>query len=187
MLTAFLLCFANPNTLKGCALDWSFDPMPLSQRKARNTEPYATADQAWIMLVPTTGEAVRFRGVQLAEATSYSVSVPTWHVITLYRRGASGCVSYIVSIRTYQKSADTQDVTRVFKAGTIEAVMELLERYMPEDDVASGISPQDYKALGPVQATLHTAKTQSNISQVRRHYDAMVGDFLFRIGALELS
>jgi hypothetical protein len=186
-LTAFLLCFANSNSLKGCALDWSLDPMPLSQRKARAAEPCATADQAWITLMPTKGANVRFRGAAVAEATSYSVSVSAWHVITLYRHGASGRTKYIVSIRTHQKSVDAQDVVRVFKAATIEAVMDLLERYTPEDDVASSLSPQDYKALGPVQAALHTAKTRSDISQVRRHYDAMVGDFLFSIGTLELS
>jgi hypothetical protein len=160
--------------------------MPLSQRKPGDAEPCATADQAWITLKPTKGASVRFRGAALAEATSYSASVSAWHVITLYRHEKASRTRYIVSIHTHQKSVDAQDVVRVFKAATIEAVMDLLERYTPEDDVVSSLSPQECKALGPVQAVLHSTKTQSDISQVRRHYNAMVGDFLFRIGTLEL-
>lgn len=158
--------------------------MPLAQRKARDAQPPVADDQAWITLVPTSGADVRFRGAWMAEATSYSAYVPTWHVITLYRRGASSRVSYVVSIRTHHKSVDAQDMTRVFKAATIEAVMALLERYTPENDVRPSLSVAECKRLGPVQAALHTAKMDSDISQVRRHYGAMVGDFLFRIGAL---
>jgi hypothetical protein len=110
--------------------------------------------------------------------------VPVWHVIKLYQRGASGPVSYIVSIRTHHKSVDAEDMTRVLKAATIEAVMESLERYTPEDDVASSLSSTECKGLGPVQAALHSAKLRSDVSQVRRHYDAMVGDFLFRLATL---
>ncbi len=161
--------------------------MPLSQRNARDAKPSDSDDQAWITLVPTKGAAVRFRGTRVAEATSYSASLPLWHVITLYRRRASASDGYIVSIRTHQKSVDAKDMSRVCKASTIEAVMDLLETYKPEDDLPSGLSAAEHKRLGPVHAALHTAKMRSDVSQVRRHYHAMIGDFLFRIGSLGLS
>jgi hypothetical protein len=76
---------------------------------------------------------------------------------------------------------------RVVRAASIEAVMDFLEQYSPEKEVQSSLSASELKRLGPVQAALHTAKMRRDISQVRRHYDAMVGDFLFNIGSLKLS
>jgi hypothetical protein len=190
-LTGFLLCFANSKGFKGCTLVWSLNPMPLSQRKALDVKSPASLnaddDQAWITLAQTTGEDVRFRGVSVAEATSYTPSAPMWHVISLYRRGAAGCVSYVISVHTHQKSVGVEDTVRVFKAATIDVVMDMLERYTPEQDVRSNMAESEIKRLGPVQAALHSAKMHRDMSQVRRHYDAMVGDFLFRIGSLKLA
>ena len=163
--------------------------MPSSQRKARDEKPAAVPraadDLLWITLEQSSGENVRFRGALVAEATSYSANVPVWHVISLYQRGASGCVSYIVSIRSHQKSVGIADSARVFRAATIEAVMDMLEGYKAEKDVFSSQSADEIKRLGPAQAALHTTKMRRDVSQVRRHYDAMVGDFLFRVGSLK--
>jgi hypothetical protein len=163
--------------------------MPLAQRKAR-PEKTPVADSAdkgllWITLTQTEGEDIRFRGAYVAEATSYTPNAPVWHTITLYRRGASGCVSYVVSIRIYQKTLGIEDKARVFTVATIDAVMDLVENYRPEADVQTPLSANAVKQLSPVQAALHTAKLQRDISQVRRYYDAMVGNFLFTIGALK--
>jgi hypothetical protein len=165
--------------------------MSLSQRKARNAKANVAAaaddDHAWIRLTQTDGRTVRFHGTLIVEASSYTSSTPVWHVITLYQRDTPASVSYIMSIRTHQKSASIEDTLFVFKLATLEAVMDLLEQYTPENDVHSGITASELKQLAPVEAALHTAKMQCDISQVRRHYAAMVGDFLFKIGSLKLS
>lgn len=165
--------------------------MSLSQRKTRDAKtPAGQRDDdglQWITLVQTSGKDVRFRGTYIAEATSYRASVPIWHVIHLYRRCASGCVSYVVSIRTHQNTVGVEETIRVVRAASIEAVMDFLEQYSPEKEVQSSLPASELKRLGPVQAALHTAKMRRDISQVRRHYDAMVGDFLFNIGSLKLS
>ncbi|MEM9500775.1 MAG: hypothetical protein AAF941_02900 [Pseudomonadota bacterium] len=134
-----------------------------------------------IVLVRPSGSSVRFEGVLLADAQNRTDHIAVWHELALYRK-ADG--AFVVTVRMCHKDDRFEGALHVFNAQTFEAVMEIVERYsdsitceslMPKPDA----DDEDDADEDDAETDLHSVVIDHQLKQIRRHYEAMVGDFLF--------
>jgi hypothetical protein len=155
----------------------------MRQRKAN--EPEAAVSEGehapLITLTQSSTKPLQFRGVLIAEANSYNPNIIIWHELALYRRIEG---SYILRLQVRKKLPGTEDNVHIFEGDTLEKIMDAIERYMPEYDVSS--APDGTVNAKPLNAedALTAAVLRQDIQQVRRHYDALAGDFLFALNSL---
>jgi hypothetical protein len=160
--------------------------MPMRQRIANDRQAQLAFGEddglLPIILTQANGKSVRFRGALIAEANSYSPNTIVWHEFALYQRIEGG---FIFRLQVRKKMPGTQDSVHIFKGETLEKVMDAIERYMPEYDVSSMPRGGDDTVALTAKDALAKANLRNQIQQVRRHYDALAGDFLFALNGLE--
>jgi hypothetical protein len=159
--------------------------MPIHQRKANEQQALRASggDDALplVMLKQASGKSLQFRGALVAEANSYSPNIIVWHEFALYRRIEGG---YILRLQVRKKLPGTEDSVHIFKGETLEKMMDAIERYMPEYDVSSNPYGDDEAMILCAKDAVTAVTLRQQIQQVRRHYDALAGDFLFALNGL---
>jgi hypothetical protein len=129
-----------------------------------------------ISLVRPSGTRVRFEGLLLADAHNRTDHIPVWHELALYQKPDS---SFVVTICVRHRRNGFDDALHVFNATTFEMVMDIVERYRDSITVEGVVRTR--QADDPVDAPpiLRSVVVENQIKQIRRHYEALVGDFLF--------
>lgn len=141
----------------------------------------APEDGPWFTVKRSGKKPLRFRGVQLAEATSWRLGSPLWHEIALYRRTRGDVVA---AVTVFKKAAQERDVFRAESFGSLEEAALFLEGYDPTGDLTPGFDPDD-PSLGAAQLALCAAGLRQRAEQTQRDYQALLGDLLYQLDLTE--
>lgn len=130
--------------------------------------------------LPRTGaRPLRFNGVGLCMAMSYTPGQPLWYEINVYRTVDQ---TFVVDVRCFTTSEDEQDRFTVFEATTFDDVMEILESYEPASDLRTSVDPSE-ESLSGAQLALAALALRTRIEEARRQYRGLVGQVLYELSA----
>jgi hypothetical protein len=121
------------------------------------------------------GRPLRFEGIELAMAMSYTPQVPFWYEINLYRSMEQ---NFIATVRLFHQSQDMQDTVRAWEVGTIDEAIKKLTDFDAAHDVPVQLDC-DYTKVAAAVAASTALQMLANISEARTHYKSLVGEFLF--------
>ncbi len=118
---------------------------------------------------------LNFSGSELAMAMSYTPSIPYWYEINLYRTTEQ---SFVTAIRRFHQSEDKQDTVQAWQSETLEEAIDKLTAHDAAHDVPLAIEIDT--AIAPAAEVAAIAlHLLSEISDTRRHYQSLVGEFLY--------
>lgn len=160
-----------------------YDPTPQATPApvpaAMDAEDTAWGEGQLVTLRRTGKQPMRFRGVQIAEATSHSTHGQIWFEVNIWRKARAG---FVADIRVFKKGAGEKDVFHVFTAETVDEVLAWLEGFNPTHEVLAEINTGDTIA-STGQLTLRAVALRQQLDQVERDYRALIGDLFFELGA----
>ncbi|MEL6876473.1 MAG: hypothetical protein AAGL68_00050 [Pseudomonadota bacterium] len=137
-----------------------------------------------IVLVRPSGSRVTFEGVLLADAHNRTEHLAIWHELKLYQKSDG---AFVVSICMHNKSDDIEDAMHIFNAQTIEMVMEIVERFgagITLEGILRDTEQEDADEEEP--DVLYSAMVDHQLKQIKRHFAALAGDFLFAINCFKV-
>ncbi|MDX8348480.1 hypothetical protein SLH49_10825 [Cognatiyoonia sp. IB215446] len=123
----------------------------------------------------TGARPLRFQGIELAMAMSFTPNIPYWYEINIYRTNHQ---SFVVAIRRFHQSEDVLDTTQAWEVGSLEDAIDLLLAYDASVDVPLSFDFQKLNAHAAEVATLGM-QLCAQIEDSRHHFKSLVGEFLY--------
>lgn len=129
-----------------------------------------------ITLQVSGGKPLRIEGLMIAEATSWSPSVPAWHELAIYRTTGTECAA---SVRTLKKTVGETDVHRAELFATVDDALDWLEAFDPISDLSPGFVASD-RRISTAEIALLSAALRQQADAVTRQWRGLVGELLYR-------
>ena len=138
--------------------------------------PRHVAEPAEVTLRISGGKPLRIVGVMIAEATSWSPSVPAWHEVSLYRTQGQECAA---SIRMLKKAMGETDIHHAELFASIEDALNWLEEFDPTADLAPDFDASD-RRVSTAEIALFSAALRQHADAVTRQWRGLIGELLYR-------
>jgi len=122
------------------------------------------------------GKPLRIVGVIMAEANSWSPSVPAWHEVTLYRTQGQECAA---SIRMLKKAMGETDIHHAELFASIEEGLNWLEEFDPTADLVPDFDASD-RRVSTAEIALLSAALRQHADAVTRQWRGLLGEVLYR-------
>ena len=154
------------------------DPMHQDHLMQANTLQFSSAVPTFRIKRPGARPLV-FEGIELAMAMSFTPSLPYWYEINLYRTNDQ---RFVACVKQFFQSETEQDSVRAWDFDTLEQALDKLSHYDAGQDIRFQIDPS-LSTLSAAELAAHALDLRARIQGARRHYESLVGEFLFELEA----
>jgi len=133
-----------------------------------------TSDYASFHIKRKGARPLRFQGVELGMAMSFTPDISYWYEINIYKKIDQ---TFVLAIRRFHQSEDVIDTVQAWDAASLDDAIDLLLAYVAAIDVPLSC---DFCRLGTHSAEVAALGMQlwAEIEDSRHHFKSLVGEFL---------
>jgi hypothetical protein len=129
-----------------------------------------------ITLRVSGGKPLRFDGLMMIEATSWSPSVPTWHEVALYRTAGT---EWAASVRVLKKPIGETDIHHAELFVSVDDALNWLEAFDPIADLSPNFDASD-RRVSTAEIALLSASLRQHADAVTKQWRGLIGELLYR-------
>jgi hypothetical protein len=118
-----------------------------------------------------------FEGIELAMAMSFSLSLPYWYEVNLYRTTDQ---RFVATIKLFYRAENEQDMVKAWEFDSLEQALDKLASYDAGQDVRVTLDPSDLSASAAELAAC-AMELRAKIMAARRHFESLVGEFFYEL------
>lgn len=134
-----------------------------------------TAEDSRFVIKRKGARPIRFEGLEIAMSMSFSAKLSYWYEVNLYKTSE---YRYVSAVRLFHQSSDLADTVVAEEHDNLDIAVQFLVEYDAAQDVQV-TSNSDFSSEIPAELAATALSLISRIHEMRTHYRALVGEFLF--------